>query len=320
MHIIIMLLWREREIQDVTKGGRTLLLHAKRHWPQEVGTILWSFALKAAEDCCNHLKRDENGHAPINKFLRMYFPVDIKSWHTPSFHFRCTFHFRYTCSECHASSAALGFNPKTLHVSPQYHVIFDDKFSTVPFMKNGEISPHWEELVCNISESVTDKTIDFVDTWAAETSENEGKQIDPNLVLTRSFKWDTYNNILSGTPSKKIFTFKEPEIESSSISVMQPSPSDGDTNLAPVDIVEGKDMDAQKSSVFMPTMGNIDSMILRCSSQAPKPSTIMLQNERQQKEAIAAKHKKDSVKKFHKFIHHDGHGLCLGFGKHVPWP
>ena len=39
----------ERYIQDLTRDARTLLLHAKRHWPDAIGTILWPFALKFAE-------------------------------------------------------------------------------------------------------------------------------------------------------------------------------------------------------------------------------------------------------------------------------
>ena len=51
----------ERDIQDITKDTRTLLLHIKRHWTDAVGTILWPFALKAGKDRKNHLKIDING-------------------------------------------------------------------------------------------------------------------------------------------------------------------------------------------------------------------------------------------------------------------
>ena len=42
-------------------------------------------------------------------------------------------------SPSHAVSAALVLNPETGHVSPQFHVVFDDKFSTAPFIKEGTI-------------------------------------------------------------------------------------------------------------------------------------------------------------------------------------
>ena len=44
-------------------------------------------------------------------------------------------------SPFHAGSVALVFNPKTARVSPQYHVIFDDNFSTVPYMERGKVPP-----------------------------------------------------------------------------------------------------------------------------------------------------------------------------------
>jgi hypothetical protein len=35
----------------------------------------------------------------------------------------------------HAGLVALVLNPCTGHVSPQFHVVFDDHFTTVPFME-----------------------------------------------------------------------------------------------------------------------------------------------------------------------------------------
>ena len=42
-------------------------------------------------------------------------------------------------SPLHAGSVALVWNPTTVRVSSQYHVVFDDKFSTVPKMEAGNI-------------------------------------------------------------------------------------------------------------------------------------------------------------------------------------
>ena len=45
-------------------------------------------------------------------------------------------------SPLHAGSVALVWNPTTGQVSPQYHVVFDDDFSTVPYMEAGTVPPH----------------------------------------------------------------------------------------------------------------------------------------------------------------------------------
>ena len=41
----------------------------------------------------------------------------------------------------HAWSLALVINPETGHISPKFHVVFDDDFSTVTFMREGTIPP-----------------------------------------------------------------------------------------------------------------------------------------------------------------------------------
>ena len=52
-------------------------------------------------------------------------------------------------SPYHAGSVALVLNPKTGLVSPQFHVIFDDDFSTVPHLRAGTVPENWSDLVQN---------------------------------------------------------------------------------------------------------------------------------------------------------------------------
>jgi hypothetical protein len=42
----------------------------------------------------------------------------------------------------HAGLVALVLNPRTGHVSPQFHVVFYDHFTTVLFMEKNEVPPH----------------------------------------------------------------------------------------------------------------------------------------------------------------------------------
>ena len=46
----------------------------------------------------------------------------------------------------HASNVALVLNLTTGLVSPQYHVVFDDTFSTVEHITNRTEPTHWENL------------------------------------------------------------------------------------------------------------------------------------------------------------------------------
>ena len=50
-------------------------------------------------------------------------------------------------SPSHASNVGLILNPRTGHVSPQYHVVYDDDFTTVPYLHTAAVPLHWAELV-----------------------------------------------------------------------------------------------------------------------------------------------------------------------------
>jgi hypothetical protein len=46
----------------------------------------------------------------------------------------------------HAGSVALVLNPSTGRVSPQFHVVFDDEFSTVEYMAARTVPANWPDL------------------------------------------------------------------------------------------------------------------------------------------------------------------------------
>jgi hypothetical protein len=68
-------------------------------------------------------------------------------------------------SPSHAGSVALILNPQTGHVSPQCHVVFDDHFTTVPFMEKNEVAPSWAQLIKKSCEKVTEEHYKFAKTW-----------------------------------------------------------------------------------------------------------------------------------------------------------
>ena len=68
-------------------------------------------------------------------------------------------------SPFHADNVALVFNLQTGHVSPQYHVIFDEQFTTVEYLRNGETPPNWRELFTHCSEQSTEEDYDLASSW-----------------------------------------------------------------------------------------------------------------------------------------------------------
>ncbi len=67
-------------------------------------------------------------------------------------------------SPSHAGSVALVLNSRTGHVSHQFHVVFDDLFMTVSYMKKNEVPPNWAELVEKSLERVTDEDYNLAKT------------------------------------------------------------------------------------------------------------------------------------------------------------
>jgi hypothetical protein len=67
---------------------------------------------------------------------------------------------------------ALVFNPRTGWVSPQYHVVFDNTFSTIPYMDVGMVTPHWEDLLNHSAVSATDEEFSLAEDWMDSRKED----------------------------------------------------------------------------------------------------------------------------------------------------
>jgi hypothetical protein len=73
----------EWKIKDITLGAPTLLLHAKRMFPEYISTILWLFAVKCYEDRMNHLVHHANDRTPFEMPAGLdSVPIRISDFHT----------------------------------------------------------------------------------------------------------------------------------------------------------------------------------------------------------------------------------------------
>jgi hypothetical protein len=76
-------------------------------------------------------------------------------------------------SEEHSSTVALVYNPKTQHISPQYHIIFDDTFSMVPFFANEQQQNEtFEKLFENGCGNSVQYFVDPADAEAGRVTDN----------------------------------------------------------------------------------------------------------------------------------------------------
>jgi hypothetical protein len=106
-------------------------------------------------------------------------------------------------SPSHAGSVALVLNPCTGHVPPQFHVVFDDLYSTVSYMEKSEVPPNWDNLVENSREKVTEEDYNLAKMWLFPQAgiENITMQdtINATTTLTTARK-NASNLVFFGSP------------------------------------------------------------------------------------------------------------------------
>jgi hypothetical protein len=114
-------------------------------------------------------------------------------------------------SPFHAGSVALVFNPKTGQVSQQYHVIFNNTFSTVPYMDAGTVPPHWEDLLKYSSKKATDEEFSLAEDWMESIEKMPGDHsnvpagsriTDPFAVITEESNTSTANTARAAQASQ----------------------------------------------------------------------------------------------------------------------
>ncbi len=174
----------ERKIKDITLGGRTLLLHAKRMFPEYISTFLCPFAVKCYKDRLNNFVHRADGQTPYKTLTSLdATPIIMSNFHTfgcpcyvldhwlqsgtgkiPKWEPQAWMGIYVGQSPSHASNVAFILNLHTGHISPQFHVVYDDDFTTVPYLHTETVPPHWDKLVC-ASSTIALYTEHKVGTW-----------------------------------------------------------------------------------------------------------------------------------------------------------
>jgi len=164
----------ERMIGTLTRRARTMLLHAIHHWPDAISEELWPFALKLAVDIHNStpgvsgLSPDEifSGHKSTKPCFPDYHPfgcpvfvleASLQDGHCiPKWKPRSRMAIYLGNSPDHASTVPLVLNPNTGLISPPYHLVFDDHFSTTNCLATDTIPTTWPDLFKHSSTNYLD--------------------------------------------------------------------------------------------------------------------------------------------------------------------
>ena len=140
----------ERAIQTISSSARAMLIHAMIHWPEETSLDLWPFAIQYAVFLYNRMPKEDSGLSPIEVFyntksdhqeLRSAKVFGCPSYvldpriqdgnKLPRWNPRSKMGQFLGRSREHSSSVGLIRNLNTGAISAQFHVVFDDHFTTV---------------------------------------------------------------------------------------------------------------------------------------------------------------------------------------------
>ena len=156
----------ERRIRDLQEQTRTSMLYAMNKWKKMVLICLWPYAMRHANDVSNATPRKGHDVSPLERFTGVPVRPKLRHFHAfgcptyvldnalqsgqgiPKWKQRARLGIYLGPSPSHARSVALILNPRTGHVSPQFHVKFDDFFETVGNNPTGMDSPdpEWKYL------------------------------------------------------------------------------------------------------------------------------------------------------------------------------
>jgi hypothetical protein len=142
----------ERAIQTIVYMARSFMIHAALHWSEDGSDdiTLWSFAVDHAAWLYNRIPQRTSGITPLEMVSQCKTDHrDLMRTHVwgcpvyvleatlqdgkklPKWNKRARMGQFLGFSRTHSSTVALVRNLHTGYVSPQYHVVFDDKFETV---------------------------------------------------------------------------------------------------------------------------------------------------------------------------------------------
>ena len=197
--------YAERNIQTIFNMARAMLLHFAIHWPQAAHTNLWPFAVDHAIYIWNQLPNQTTKLSPAEHFTSTTFqnhhhlqrlhvfgcPVYVldprlqDGKKLPKWSRRSRRAIYLGVSKIHSTTVHLVLNPDTGKISPQYHVVFDDTFSTV--FSDGAFSENvWNSLLISNIERHPD-TDTATDIIPFENKSNESNNVD-NPVPPETFQ------------------------------------------------------------------------------------------------------------------------------------
>ena len=157
----------ERNIKTVAQWARANMLHLATLWPQYANAKYWPQAIDYAVWVFNRLPNMESGISPNEIWSGVRSPSEeLSRSHVfgcpvyvldaslqdgkkiPKWNPRARLGLFLGFSELHSSQVPLVLNVNTGYISPQFHVIFDDKFETVNSLPAEQpLDKQWADII-----------------------------------------------------------------------------------------------------------------------------------------------------------------------------
>ena len=142
----------ERALQTTVTWARAMMMHQLIHWPTQFDAALWPFAMEHAVYLWNNMPKERHGLTPAELFSGIKSHQDeaitrARIWGCPVYVLdpklqdgkkipkwsrRSRLGVYLGVSPTHSSTVGRILHPETGHISPQYHVVYDELFQTVP--------------------------------------------------------------------------------------------------------------------------------------------------------------------------------------------
>lgn len=168
----------ERAIRTISDMARTMMIHANLHWPTQVDCNLWPFAILHAVYLYNRIPKITNDISPIEVLsgstLDPNWARSTRVWGCPAYVLDPTLQDGKKLprwkpksrrgqflgrSPSHASSVGLIRNLRTGFISTQFHVVYDDFFTTLANNTDDSTPSTWKNLI-RFSSEVTSEADD----------------------------------------------------------------------------------------------------------------------------------------------------------------
>lgn len=176
-----------RAVKTISKLFHSLLLHSSLHWKNDIDSYLWPMAVDYATFIYNHIP-NASGVAPVDIFHGSQLPrhhlCDIHVWGCSIYVLDSTLQQGQKipcwqpCSRCglfvgyspvHSSNVPLILNLQTSSISSQFHIVFEDHFSTVHSTFLDEPPPSfWNKFYLESHTNQTPLDADTLTTLADE--------------------------------------------------------------------------------------------------------------------------------------------------------